>query len=151
MAHKRIRHRSPIIIPEFVDMTEQVRLPSKLPSPVDDTLRQYALRVPEVINECSGIIVFGRKIKSLVFSTDLAIIKNINADTPFTPQPIIAESLLMAADIPVLVGVGGGLTQGRRVVNLAMFAEMQGALGAVVNSPTSGLVLTKISARSTYP
>ena len=150
MAIKRNRHRPPIIIPEFVDMNEQVRLPGKMPSPVDGTLRQYALRVPEAIEECSGIIVFGRKIKSLVFSTDLAIIKNINADAvfavyPFTPQPIIAESLLSAADIPVFVGVGGGLTQGRRVVNLAMFAEMQGALGVVVNSPTSGLVLTKIS------
>ena len=150
MAIKRNRHSPPIIIPEFVDMNEQVRLPGKMPSPVDGTLRQYALRVPEAIEECSGIIVFGRKIKSLVFSTDLAIIKNINADAvfavyPFTPQPIIAESLLSAADIPVFVGVGGGLTQGRRVVNLAMFAEMQGALGVVVNSPTSGLVLTKIS------
>lgn len=150
MTHKKLRRHSPIIIPEFVDMTKEVRIPGKLPSPVDGNLRQYALRVPEAIDECSGIIVFGRKIKSLVFSTDLAIIKNINADAilavyPFTPQPIIAESILMAADIPVFVGVGGGLTQGRRVVNLAMFAEMQGALGVVVNSPTSGVALSKIS------
>ena len=54
-------------------------------------LRNHMLMVPECINECSGIRIFGRRIKSLVFSTDVAIIKNINADAiiavyPFTPQ-----------------------------------------------------------------
>ena len=44
--------------------------------------------------------------------------------------------MLLAADIPVFAGVGGGLTQGQRVVNLAMFAEMQGATGVVLNAPT---------------
>ncbi len=93
--------------------------------------------------------MFGKKIRSLVFSTDLAIIKNINADAviavyPFTPQPIINEALLMASDIPVFTGVGGGLTKGHRVVNLAMYAEMQGAMGVVVNVPTSGLVISRM-------
>ena len=58
-------------------------------------LRKHSLQVPRCISECSGIRVFGRRIKSLVFSTDVAIIKNINADAviavyPFTPQPTIA-------------------------------------------------------------
>ncbi len=114
----------------------------RLPAPIDGSLRQYALRVPEIIRECSGILVFGKRIKSLVFSTDLAIIKNINADAviavyPFTPQSIISDAIIRASDIPVFVGVGGGLTQGHRVVNLAMYAEMQGANGVVVNAPTS--------------
>ena len=43
-------------------------------------LRKHTLEVPRCISECSGIRVFGRRIKSLVFSTDVAIIKNINAD-----------------------------------------------------------------------
>ena len=116
---------------------------------MNGTLRQTALRVPEVTWQCSGIMVFGKKIRSLVFSTDLAIIKNINADAviavyPFTPQPIINEALLMASDIPVFTGVGGGLTKGHRVVNLAMYAEMQGAMGVVVNVPTSGLVISRM-------
>ena len=38
--------------------------------------------------------------------------------------------------MPVFVGVGGGLTQGHRVLNLALHAEFQGALGVVVNAPT---------------
>ncbi|MEE1126614.1 MAG: hydrolase, partial [Acutalibacteraceae bacterium] len=122
----------------------------KRPAQIDGTLRKFALRVPEAIYECSGIIVFGKRIKSLVFSTDLSIIKNVNADAiiavyPFTPQPVITQALLMAADIPVFVGVGGGLTQGQRVVNLAMFAEMQGATGVVLNAPTANEVLRHVA------
>ena len=111
---------------------------------------QVALRVPEVIYQCSGIMVFGKRIKSLVFSTNLSIIKNVNADAiiavyPFTPQPIITQALLLAADIPVFAGVGGGLTQGQRVVNLAMFAEMQGATGVVLNAPTASAVVSHVA------
>lgn len=56
------------------------------------TLRSHQLDVPHCISQCSGIRIFGRRIKSLVFSTDVAIIKNINADAiiavyPFTPSP----------------------------------------------------------------
>lgn len=51
----------------------------------------------------------------------------------------------MAADIPVFTGVGGGLTGGQRVVNLAMFAEMQGAMGVVVNAPTKNEVLADVA------
>ena len=113
------------------------------------TLRSHGLTLPHCISECSGIRIFGKRIKSIAFSTDAAIIKNINADAviavyPFTPQPIINEALLMASDIPVFTGVGGGLTKGHRVVNLAMYAEMQGAMGVVVNVPTSGLVISRM-------
>ena len=70
----------------------------QLPSPIDGNLRKFQLRVPEVIRKCSGIVVFGKRIKSLVFSTDLCIIKNVNADAviavyPFTPQPVITAAI----------------------------------------------------------
>ena len=133
-------------------MYEERIIPPKkaMPQAQDGTLRKFALRVPEVIYQCSGIMVFGKRIKSLVFSTDLSIIKNVNADAiiavyPFTPQPIITQALLLAADIPVFAGVGGGLTQGQRVVNLAMFAEMQGATGVVVNAPTANTVVQHVA------
>lgn len=117
---------------------------------VDGELRKFSLRVPEVINKCSGINIFGKNIKSLVFSTDLCIIRNVNADAiiavyPFTPQPVITEALLKAADIPVFCGVGGGLTAGKRVENLAMYAEMQGAIGVVVNAPTKNETVEKLA------
>ena len=128
-------------------------MPKQLPSPIDGNLRKFQLRVPETIRKCSGIVVFGKRIKSLVFSTDLCI---INADAiiavyPFTPQPVITQALLMAADIPVFAGVGGGLTGGQRVVNLAMFAEMQGATGVVVNAPTLNTVLRDVTSTIDIP
>lgn len=131
-------------------MHDEVSIEKKLPNRVDGTLRKFALRVPECIYKCSGIIVFGKRIKSLVFSTDLSIIRNVNADAimavyPFTPQPVITQALLTAADIPVFSGVGGGLTQGQRAINLAMFAEMQGATGVVLNAPTANEVVQHVS------
>ena len=131
-------------------------MPKQLPSPIDGNLRKFQLRVPETIRKCSGIVVFGKRIKSLVFSTDLCIIKNVNADAiiavyPFTPQPVITQALRMAADIPVFAGVGGGLTGGQRVVNLAMFAEMQGATGVVVNAPTLNTVLREVTSTIDIP
>lgn len=122
----------------------------KIPKAIDGTLRKSFLRVPEVIRECSGINIFGKRIKSLVFSTDLAIIKNVNADAvmavyPFTPQPIITQSIIMASDIPVFAGVGGGLTKGMRSVLLGTNAELQGAIGVVVNAPTSNGVVQALS------
>ena len=90
-------------------------------------LRKHALEVPRCISECSGIRVFGRRIKSLVFSTDVAIIKNINADAViavynFTPQPSITQAIISVSDVPVFAGVGGGYTNGQRSVNMAAAA-----------------------------
>ena len=99
------------------------------------------IEVPECIEEASGIRIFGKLIRSLAFTTDVSIIKNINADAiiavyPFTPQPAITQAITMVADVPVFCGVGGGLTTGKRVVNLALDAEFKGAIGVVVNAPT---------------
>ena len=88
----------------------------------EGNLRKHALSVPRCISECSGIRVFGRRIKSLVFSTDVAIIKNINADAiiavyPFTPQPAITQAII-----------------GVRSASMAAYVEHQGAYGVVCNS-----------------
>ena len=115
------------------------------------TLRSHSLEVPDCIAECSGIRIFGRRIKSLVFSTYVAIIKNVNADAiiavyPFTPQPSIAQAIINVSDVPVLVGVGGGMTNGPRSVRLAAYAEHQGAFGVVVNAPITDQTIFQIKA-----
>ena len=102
-------------------------------------LRKHSIQVPRCISECSGIRIFGRRIKSLVFSTDVAIIKNINADAviavyPFTPQPAITQAILSVSEVPVFAGVGGGLTNGQRSASIAAYAEHQGAFGLVCNA-----------------
>ena len=113
------------------------------------TLRSHSLTMPHCVSECSGIRIFGRRIKSLAFSTDVAIIKNINADAiiavyPFTPQPAISQAIISVSDVPVFVGVGGGITTGKRSVRLAIQAEIQGAYGVVLNAPTSDEVIRQI-------
>ena len=115
----------------------------------EGTLRSHMIKVPTCISECSGIRVFGRRIKSLAFTTAVAIIRNINADAiiavyPFTPQPAITRAVMTAADMPVFAGVGGGVTRGSRVVNLANDAEQEGAFGVVVNAPTENETVTRL-------
>jgi len=109
-------------------------------------LRSHIIEMPLVIRQASGIKIFGKRLKSFIFTTDVAVIKNNNADAiiavyPFTPQPLITEALVSTADVPVFCGVGGGTTMGKRVVNLALDAEFKGAMGVVVNSPTSNEVI----------
>ena len=115
------------------------------------TLRSHLLTVPKCISECGGIRIFGRRIKSLVFSTDVAIIKNVNADAiiavyPFTPQPSITQAIISVSEVPVFVGVGGGMTNGDRSVRLAEYSEHQGASGVVVNAPISNETIAKMKA-----
>ncbi|MGN1349255.1 MAG: hydrolase, partial [Acutalibacteraceae bacterium] len=117
---------------------------------IHGTLRKFRLSVPEEIDRATGIKVLGRKIKSVVFSTDVCIIRNTNADAviavyPFTPQPIITQAIMSVSESPVFVGVGGGLTQGARVIELGTHAEHQGALGVVVNAPTKNEVIRELS------
>lgn len=119
-------------------------------------LRSNIIKVPEAVDKASGIKVFGRVIRSFVFTTDVAIIRNCNADAviaiyPFTPQPIISHAITQAADIPVFSGVGGGTTRGPRVVGLAVDAEQQGAMGVVVNAPTKNQVISSIKQRLEIP
>lgn len=109
---------------------------------VSSKLRRHLVTMPDEIWAASGIIIWGRRIKSLVFSTDLAVIRNCNADAvlavyPFTPQQVIADAIIAASYIPVFCGVGGGTTGGPRSVALAQDAEAEGAMAVVVNAPMS--------------
>lgn len=122
-------------------MSFQFSVPKKIPR-IQSKLRRHIVSMPDEIWKASGIVIWGRRIKSLVFTTDIAIIRNCNADAvlavyPFTPQQVISDAIIQASSIPVFCGVGGGTTQGSRVVALAQDAEAQGAMGLVVNAPIS--------------
>ncbi len=119
-------------------------------------LRNHMIRVPEAIDECPGINIFGRTLKSIAFSTDVATIANINADAvisvyPFTPQPRIVQSILNAADMPVFFGTGGGFTSGDRAVRQAVSAENLGAFGVVLNAPVPPVVIYQIKRQVDIP
>lgn len=119
-------------------------------------LRANFINVPKEIEKVNGIRIFGRLIKSIIFTTDVAIVRNSNADAvmavyPFTPQPIITHSIIMASDVPVFTGVGGGTTRGTRVLSLAVDAEQQGAMGVVLNSPSKNELIHSIKLRLEIP
>lgn len=125
-------------------------LEAKFSPRVYGQLRHNILHMPETIYEASGIIVNGRRIKSCIFTTDIAIIRNCDADAvfavyPFTPQQAISDAIIKAAYTPVFCGVGGGTTSGARTVWLAKDAENQGAMGVVLNAPVSNLNLKAIA------
>ena len=111
---------------------------------VESRLRHNILKMPQEVYAASGIVINGRRLKSFVFTTDLAIIRNCDADAvfavyPFTPQQAISDAIIKASYIPVFCGVGGG------TLNLARDVESQGAMGVVLNSPISDLNLLAVS------
>ncbi|HEP1844972.1 TPA: hydrolase [Streptococcus suis] len=122
---------------------------TRIPSVMSD-LRQDIVQVPEIIKECSGIRIYGRRIRSVLFTTDVSIIANHNADAvlavyPFTPSPAILKSIMMVASVPVLAGVGGGLTSGMRSANMSLLSESEGAYAVVVNGPTDVKTIEEIN------
>ena len=122
----------------------------KIPHVKTKLRSHHIVTMPDEIYAASGIVIMGRRIKSLIFSTDIAIIRNCNADAvlavyPFTPQQIIADAIVSTSSLPVFCGVGGGTTTGARIVMLAKDAEAFGAMAVVVNAPTTNDVIAQIA------
>ena len=122
----------------------------KIPHVKTKLRSHHIVTMPDEIYAASGIVIMGRRIKSLIFSTDIAIIRNCNADAvlavyPFTPQQIIADAIVSTSSLPVFCGVGGGTPTGARVVMLAKDAEAFGAMAVVVNAPTTNDVIAQIA------
>ena len=129
-------------------MEKEITAKTAAPS-ISSALRHNILKMPEEARKASGIVIYGRKIKTLVFTTDIAIIRNCDADAvfavyPFTPQQAISDALIKASYVPVFCGVGGGTTKGIRTVALAKDVECQGAMGVVLNAPISNLNLIAV-------
>lgn len=130
---------------------------NKIPVPViESALRKKPVKMPEEIYQASGISIFGKRLKSLVFTTDLAIIKNNNADGviavyPFTPQIAINQAIIEISPTPVFCGVGGGITSGQRSIDIAINAELTGAYGVVLNAPTPNELISEMKLRLDMP
>lgn len=99
------------------------------------------LVTPSIITQqCKGLFLKDHKIKSILFSTDLALIENNDCDAilavyPFAPSSRIMETLINFSGKPVICGVGGGKTQGRKSVKMALEAQHLGACAVMVNQP----------------
>ncbi len=123
---------------------------------IESKLKKRIVEMPEAVYSASGIKIFGKRIKSLLFSTDLAIIKNNNADGiiavyPFTPQISISHAVISTSSTPVFCGVGGGVTSGQRSIDIAMSCELNGAYGVVLNAPATNALLMEMRKRLDIP
>ena len=117
-----------------------INTPKRPPVSITSNLRQRYVTIPEAIRKTNGIQIYGKRIRSLIFTTDLAIVMNNNADGiiavyPFTPQISINNAIIDVSSSPVFCGVGGGVTSGERSISIALQAELHGAYGVVLNSP----------------
>lgn len=123
---------------------------------IESKLRKRSVAVPTNIHLASGIKIFGKRIKAIVFSTDLAIINNTNADAviavyPFTPTLAISKAIIENSPMPVFCGVGGGLTSGARSLDIAFHAELSGAYGVVMNAPAKNELISQMRDRIDIP
>jgi hypothetical protein len=114
------------------------------------------MNIPEIVNSCSGIKVAGQLIRTFVFSTDVAIIRNNDAEGiisvyPFAPQALITQALILAAYKPIFVGIGGGSDKCERSVKLAEEAESHGAMGIVLNSNATCELIKKLKETISIP
>lgn len=123
---------------------------------IESKLRKRSVAVPKNIHLASGIKIFGKRMKAIVFSTDLAIINNTNADAviavyPFTPTLAISKAIIENSPMPVFCGVGGGLTSGPRSLDIAFHAELSGAYGVVMNAPATNELISRMRDRIDIP
>jgi len=108
------------------------------------------LSVPIIIYQnCSGITLNNTVVKSILFSTDLAVIENTDCDAilavyPFAPSVNIMKTLISFTEKPVICGVGGGVTQGRFSLEMAVAAEQLGASAVIINQPFKNSDLKKM-------
>ena len=116
-------------------MNDLMKTPKITPR-IQSTLK-HTVEVPKVMYKASGINVNGRRIKSLLFSTDVALIANNNADAilsvyPFTPTIQITNAII-------------GTTNGARVFKIALDAELHGAAAVVLNAPVHTEMIRELS------
>lgn len=134
-------------------MTNDIYVPE-----VRGHLKKNIIKIPDAIIKASGIKINGRVLRSFIFTTDVATIRNNNADAviavyPFVPQPIITQAIVSVADVPVFCGIGSSSGAGgiKRVVNLAKHAEYQGAQGVVVSANISNEAVAEIAVAIDIP
>lgn len=115
----------------------------------ESSQRSFLIEMPPLIYQVEGIRVFGRTLRSFLFSTDIALIRNTNADAvlamyPFATQPAIHRALLQVADMPVFVGIGSAGMPEDRLIRTAQDAEASGAAGIVVGAHVTNQTLSRL-------
>ncbi|MGL5274322.1 hypothetical protein [Myroides sp.] len=109
-----------------------------------------------LIDSCKGLVLNNQKVKSILFSTDIALIENNDADAilavyPFAPSQKIIKTLIEFSNKPVICGIGGSITQGDFAITMAKKAEALGAAAVIVNQPFKNEDITEVSKHISIP
>lgn len=105
--------------------------------------------IPKAINDSPGLTFGGKKVRSILLSTDLAYLQNLDTDAlmvlhPFEPSEELNHIILGFTKKPVLCNIGGGFRDRYRASAIAKAAEKSGAEGVVITKPTSHEVVQKL-------
>lgn len=108
--------------------------------------------IPEAIDESPGISVGPHLIKSVLLSTDLSYIANMDIDSVLVIHPFDSNEKLNTAiqkfcDGPVFLGVGGGFRQIEHMMQLVINADQNDADGIVISRPTDPETIRKLRSR----
>lgn len=105
---------------------------------------------------CKGLELQGNQVKTILYSTDLALIENNDADAllavyPFPPSIQIIKTLIEFSNRPVICGIGGGMTQGDYAIEIALQAQQYGAAAVIVNQPFKNEDIAKLKEQLSIP
>lgn len=105
--------------------------------------------IPSAIQESAGIRIGEKLIKSVLLSTDLSYIQNLNADAvmivnPFDKSNILDQAIIEFSRRPVFCDIGGGLLREEKTIKLATGAVEAGAAGVLITRPTQPKIINRI-------
>lgn len=108
----------------------------------DYLLSASKFAIPEAIQQSSGLEINGKLIKSILLSTDLSFIQNLDTDAVMTVNPFeksnkLDEVIIEFTQKPVFCDISGGLLQENEMLELAVGAFEVGAAGVVITKPSS--------------
>lgn len=128
----------------FLFWKAQHKNPAKIPTP------------KHITDNCKGLELKGNQVKTILYSTDLALIENNDADAllavyPFPPSIQIIKTLIAFSNRPVICGIGGGMTQGDYAIDIALQAQHYGAAAVIVNQPFKNEDILKLKEQLSIP
>lgn len=115
----------------------------------DFLLNAQKFEIPESIAESPGIIFGEKRIRSILLSTDLSYIQNLDTDAvmivnPFDKSNDLDKVIIEFSKKPVFCDVGGGFLREESTIKSASGAIEAGASGVLISKPTSPEIIMKI-------
>lgn len=115
----------------------------------DYLLNAQKFEIPTNIEKASGIKLGDKLIKSVLLSTDLSYIQNLNSDAvmiinPFDKSNKLDKVVIEFTPKPVICDVGGGFLREEATIKSAVGAFEVGAAGVVITKPTAPDIIRRI-------